>query len=290
MQRSSESYLSALLPTESFAEGLEIFQLTPGTVVPSFRHHAAANSSLHFQKFAQGVEIRFRVPEPEVVVATIVESHGPVVQNGTLWRQNEVIAFLNGPVDLCTQAACTVAWLRTDRQALALNTRQSAGPEPRALSFQNAAGPIGTSPAEHALVHKAIHDTARGLRWAKACPETGNRRHEFARRVEELMWQHIDTLLSLKTISKLTARSTRSVHYAFTSSFGFGPLTYFKILRLNAVRKALCDARQKTAIIDIAAEYGFWHLGHFGTSYKEFFGETPSQTRQRAFAEPLATS
>ena len=99
------------------------------------------------------------------------------------------------------------------------------------------------------------------------------------------MWQHVDTLLSLKTISKLTARSTRSVHYAFTSSFGFGPLTYFKILRLNAVRKALCDPCEKTAIIDIAAEYGFWHLGHFGTSYKEFFGETPSQTRQQAVAE-----
>jgi len=285
MQLSSDPWLSAISAAESFADGLEIFQLTPGKIVPNFKRHAAAESSLHFQQFAQGVEIRFRVPELQVVVGTIVDSRGPVVQNGTVWRQNEVIAFLKGRVDLCTQGACTIAWLRTDHQALALEPREAAGHEPRALSFQDRGGTIGTTISEQGLVRKAIRDTARGLRWAKACPETGNRRHEFARRVEDLMWQHVDTLLSLKTISKLTARSTRSVHYAFTSSFGFGPLTYFKILRLNAVRKALCDPCEKTAIIDIAAEYGFWHLGHFGTSYKEFFGETPSQTRQQAVAE-----
>jgi AraC-like DNA-binding protein len=285
MQLSSDPCLAAISATESFAEGLEIFQLTPGKIVPSFKRHAVAGSSLHFQQFAQGIEIRFRVPEPQVVVGTIIESRAPVVQNGTVWHQNEVIAFLKGRVDLCTQGACTIGWLRTDRQALALEPRETAGPEPRALSFQDRAGTIGTALGEHGLVRKAVRDTARGLRWAKACPETGNRRHEFARRVEDLMWQHVDTLLSLKTISKLTARSTRSVHYAFTSSFGLGPLTYFKILRLNAVRKTLCDPCEKAAIIDIAAEYGFWHLGHFGTSYREFFGETPSQTRQRAVAE-----
>src|SRR5271154_1169170 len=102
MQLSSDPRLSTLPSTESFAEGLEIFQLTPGTIVPRFRRHPAAESSLHVQQFAQGVEIRFRVPEPEVVVGTIVDSHGPVVQNGTVWRQNEVIAFLKGRVDLCT--------------------------------------------------------------------------------------------------------------------------------------------------------------------------------------------
>jgi AraC-like DNA-binding protein len=290
MQLSSGPYLSTPSVAVSFAEGVEIFQLTPGKIVPDFKRYDLGESSLHFQQFAQGVEIRFRVPEAHVVVGTIVESHGPVVQNGTVWRQNEAIAFLKGRVDLCTQSACTIAWLRTDRASLALKARGTTSHEPHALSFQYPGAKNQAAPADQSLVRKAIRDTARGLRWAKACPETGSRRHEFARHVEDLMWQHVDTLLSLKTISKLTSRSTRSVHYAFTSSFGFGPLTYFKMLRLNAVRRTLSDAGQKAAVIDIAAEYGFWHLGHFGTSYKEFFGETPSQTRQRALAVASATS
>ena len=289
MQLSSGPYASASRAIDSFSERFEIFQLTPGNVVPNFERHDAAESSLHLQRFAQGVEIRFSVPEPQVVVGTIVESHAPIVQNGTQWHQNEGIAFLKGRVDLCTQGPCTIAWLETDRHALALETSEAASHEPYALSFQDIARTAGNAQAERGLVQNAVRDAARGLRWAKACSDAGNKRHEFARHVEDLMWQHIDTLLSLKTISKLTARSARSIHYAFTSSFGFGPLTYFKILRLNAVRKALCDREEKAAIIDIAAEYGFWHLGHFGTSYKEFFGETPSQSRQRALAEASAT-
>jgi len=109
------------------------------------------------------------------------------------------------------------------------------------------------------------------------------------------MWQHVDTLLSLKTISKLTARSTRSVHYAFTSSFGFGPLTYFKILRLNAVRKALCDPCEKTAIIDIAAERllasrPFWNELQGIFRRDAFANATASGRRNLLLKESTATS
>jgi AraC-like DNA-binding protein len=34
-------------------------------------------------------------------------------------------------------------------------------------------------------------------------------------------------------------------------------------------------------VSDIAARYGFFHLGHFAEGYRRRFGETPSETRQR---------
>ena len=37
-------------------------------------------------------------------------------------------------------------------------------------------------------------------------------------------------------------------------------------------------------VADIAARWGFWHMGHFSQDYKALFGETPTQTRQTALA------
>lgn len=35
-------------------------------------------------------------------------------------------------------------------------------------------------------------------------------------------------------------------------------------------------------IIDVAADFGFWHMGHFGSDYRRTFGTTASQTLARA--------
>jgi AraC family ethanolamine operon transcriptional activator len=37
-------------------------------------------------------------------------------------------------------------------------------------------------------------------------------------------------------------------------------------------------------ISEIAAHWGFWHLGMFSSYYKDLFGETPSATARRAIS------
>ncbi len=266
----------------TFEKNLEIFQLTPGTIAPRLDRFESNGAILHVQRFAQGVELRSVVPAGRVVIGSIVERRAPVFRQGTPWRTNEAVAFVRGAIDICTQAPCTIAWLETEPAALALPQRATPDSAADALSFPEPNGPFGSLPDDGDPARRAMASAHRGLHWAKPSQSGGSARYRFARRVEELMWQNVDALLSLKAISKLTARSPRSVHYAFTSSYGLGPLSHFKILRLNAVRKWLCDPGRTAAIIDIAAEYGFWHLGHFGTGYKLFFGETPSQTRRRS--------
>ena len=39
-------------------------------------------------------------------------------------------------------------------------------------------------------------------------------------------------------------------------------------------------------IADIAYHWGYRHLGEFNRKYRECFGETPSETRQRNLANP----
>ena len=57
---------------------------------------------------------------------------------------------------------------------------------------------------------------------------------------------------------------------------------YLPTVRLNAVRRALREGDALATIADIAARWGFWHMGHFSQDDKALFGETPSQTRQLA--------
>jgi AraC family ethanolamine operon transcriptional activator len=75
--------------------------------------------------------------------------------------------------------------------------------------------------------------------------------------------------------------SRRKLQYCFQEVLGISPVSFLRILRLNAVHKALCTGGEEKQIQDIAAEWGFWHLGHFTSDYRNLFGERPSDTRSR---------
>jgi len=59
---------------------------------------------------------------------------------------------------------------------------------------------------------------------------------------------------------------------------GLSPMDYLKRLRLNGVRRDLEHGGKHTRIIDVATDWGFWHMGHFTTDYRAMFRETPSKT------------
>jgi len=57
---------------------------------------------------------------------------------------------------------------------------------------------------------------------------------------------------------------------------------FLRALRLNGVRRELRAGRPLAGSVqDTAARWGFWHLGHFVTEYKQMFGELPSETLRR---------
>lgn len=73
--------------------------------------------------------------------------------------------------------------------------------------------------------------------------------------------------------------SDRTLRLAFLERYGVGPVTFFRFLRLNAVRSRL-RANQEIAIADAAREFGFHHLGNFAADYRRLFGVRPSQTER----------
>lgn len=73
--------------------------------------------------------------------------------------------------------------------------------------------------------------------------------------------------------------SERTLRLAFRERYGLGPMTYFKCLRLNAVRARL-KATPDLAIAEVAQAFGFHHLGNFAADFRRQFGELPSQTQR----------
>ncbi|MFO1310021.1 MAG: helix-turn-helix domain-containing protein [Burkholderiales bacterium] len=84
--------------------------------------------------------------------------------------------------------------------------------------------------------------------------------------------------------------SRRTLQYGFQEVLGINPVAFLRAMRLNGVRRDLkAAARAGGSVQDIAARWGFWHLGHFVTDYKRMFGELPSETlhgRRAAGAGP----
>lgn len=112
----------------------------------------------------------------------------------------------------------------------------------------------------------------------------------FVRRVERFMWENLEEPLTLQRICENTDCRMRSLIYSFNEWFGLGPIKYLKMLRLNAVRRRLEETRGSARIFDVAADYGFWHMGHFSTDYKRMFGMTASETVSAARANGASSA
>lgn len=90
------------------------------------------------------------------------------------------------------------------------------------------------------------------------------------------------TSLSSATLCETAGVCERTLQYAFRERFGLSPAAFLKARRLAAVRRALQTSEgPRHAVGDLAAKYGFWHVGQFAADYRRAYGETPSQTLWR---------
>lgn len=86
---------------------------------------------------------------------------------------------------------------------------------------------------------------------------------------------------SILDICAATGLSWRSLDRAFKECLGIGPKRYLLNLRLTQARRQLKSAPPRTKVVDIANDWGFWHMGRFASDYRRHFGELPSETLTR---------
>jgi AraC family ethanolamine operon transcriptional activator len=83
-------------------------------------------------------------------------------------------------------------------------------------------------------------------------------------------------------LCRATEVSERTLRYAFQDVLGVSPQRWLQLRRLRAARRALRECDGSRGAVKVAAfDAGFRELGRFSVQYREFFGESPSETVKR---------
>lgn len=137
----------------------------------------------------------------------------------------------------------------------------------------------------------ADQQAARQLRdallveWIEALPPrvatdevaSAEARKRVVDRACELVLSRPEEPMSVLEVCDRIGASPRKLEYCFRHVLGISPARYFRAVRLNGVRRELRRSSGST-VQDLAARWGFWHMGEFGAAYRAQFGEKPSQT------------
>lgn len=111
-------------------------------------------------------------------------------------------------------------------------------------------------------------------------------RYEVVRRADAAMRCRIGRTYSSAQFCKSLGMSERNLELYFHEALGVSPKAWFQYLSLHQARAMLrCTARGR--VTDVALACGFEHFGRFSETYRELFGERPSETlRSSATAVP----
>ncbi|MBB4569366.1 AraC family transcriptional regulator [Rhizobium leucaenae] len=110
---------------------------------------------------------------------------------------------------------------------------------------------------------------------AKSAPAPAPRHVKWA---IDFMQEHIAAPISLNDIATAANVSVRTLQQGFKQFRNTSPMTYLQEMRMAAVHHDLLVADTKRTVADVAAKWGFTHLGRFAAEYKKRFGHLPSQT------------
>jgi AraC-like DNA-binding protein len=252
--------------------------------------------SVHRHVMHRGAHLRRDYRSNAIRVGMIVSDAPALTFRGNPLVGDELAVSGADALDLYALGTSTLIWIDVDRSLIdsAIDEKimnfstGTVRPDSNALRDLRTACMtlLATSgaTAEEAAALRLIRQLEKVLRDAsvRAYTKESKRRYDLVRRAEEYMWEHVEGPIDPASIAGAFDCSIRKLLYYFKRTYGLGPIGYFKIQRLNAVREALATDRARRTIADIAADYGFWHMGHFGSAYRELFGVTPSQTHALA--------
>ena len=136
--------------------------------------------------------------------------------------------------------------------------------------------------------HEAQRDVARSLfdlyRFqGEALPDGyGERKNARLRAAVEFLHEHAAEPLTVSDVARAADLSVRALQESFQRTLDRTPMNYLREVRLRRVRNDLQRADpMATSVAEIAARWGFTHMGRFSGEYLRRFGEYPRHTLRR---------
>jgi len=109
------------------------------------------------------------------------------------------------------------------------------------------------------------------------------RRMNRLKNAREYVREHSHEPLTLRELCEAIGMSKRGLEVMFHESIGISPGAFIRHQRLHGVRRSLLATTPRRGVVkESALDWGFWHMGHFASSYHTLFGEKPSETLGRA--------
>jgi AraC-like DNA-binding protein len=283
-----------------------IVQLKPGKLQGSIKHFEIDNLGISMARFSSAIRGRGPLHQERVVLGIILDCAGP----GTLWwkdlrpgdicvfpalQETDVILGGSAAYLLVSIGLPELASMLGGEEHLAdpafwnakrvcnIDSRISAAMLQRLMGTISSIEHRSAAPSDQAvdfLRRSIMEPFVVGV--SSALPPTSARSYTGARLVSETedyldaadgRAVHISELCSALRISR------RSLHRAFADTLGIGPVTYLRCKRLSAIQSVLRRSDPATTSIGkLAFEYGFSDSGRFAAYYRDYFGETPSET------------
>lgn len=104
-------------------------------------------------------------------------------------------------------------------------------------------------------------------------------------KAEELIEARPETYFTIQEIADNMFTSPRNLQIAFKKHRTYSPMYFLKEKKFHKAKKLLLNAKPGTTIKSIAQSAGILDLNRFGMTYKDFFGELPSETLKEALRE-----
>jgi transcriptional regulator GlxA family with amidase domain len=138
--------------------------------------------------------------------------------------------------------------------------------------------PLTSQHLEQALVESLLLGVSHNFSEALAEPCAPAGRRTLARAME-LLRSHPDRTWTVGSLAAEVSVSVRSLQQVFRSTVGVSPMTYLREVRLERAYGELVVAEPGTVMVsEVAAHWGFTHLGRFAGEYRARYLESPSHT------------
>ena len=101
------------------------------------------------------------------------------------------------------------------------------------------------------------------------------------KRAIDYMHANLEAPVTIADISSTAGVAGRTLFKHFQDTRGVSPMQYLRNLRFEKAKQELLNAQAGMSVTEIAARWGFGHLGRFAVEYRKRFGESPSETLRR---------
>jgi AraC-like DNA-binding protein len=144
------------------------------------------------------------------------------------------------------------------------------------------AHPLATGRLEQLLLHSLLFAQPHNYTPALSAPSPSAGARPVARAVE-LLRSRPEHPWTVTELAAAVSLSVRSLQEGFRRSLDTTPMAYLRAVRLEKVHEELAAAEPGSpTVTEVAARWGFVHLGRFAAAYRRAYGERPSETGRAA--------